>query len=440
MSLLGFESDATSVPKMRRRDANRQSSGRGGGFFRRDELKARDRQARLDVQVRSPANPIQTGMQSTKAERPCPPSLPDSPQPMSIDPQSAVQTPSSWPNQIEGACTYPMPASADQEAQPIPPFDGAHNAERYRSTTSLPFAKVCHNFLLIKHQKAARKRNLLIQHRKRVQAEQDAREEREGRMQVDTPAQAVFPARSQAVQLDTGTHRPDGTTPSVNLPGQLTVAELLPPLPHASPRTEAQHQVSIRNLAGIARVDESKPPRKRRRDLSPESTYRALGTPHLSHSPPRIPTMEPSGTFTQSRPSAAVRSASYDPVSRPEQWHLDGMAAGPLAASSPSPPVAGPSDPSTPRSRSLLPSVEIQTPSPHQEVPLRRRGWRGDPKGNIYRFGEEDRSHLHLRAEQMDRRQLEDTKHQRRDAWLEDIEERRFQGAKRGHSRAGAWK
>ncbi len=169
--------------------------------------------------------------------------------PMSIDPRSGDSRHPSWPQPLtareNGRSTTPGGPSRllpiveessstltnDKVPRPVhSPIPGLTrglqlpSAPPSRPPVILPIAKACHNFLLARRVQSAKRRRLLWEHVKRV-TEADNRPH--SPMIIDQPLAIAFTSQTHS---DTDTIRP---------------------------------------MISIARVDESRPPRKRRRDRSP---------------------------------------------------------------------------------------------------------------------------------------------------------------------------
>ena len=186
------------------------------------------------------------------------------PTPMSIDPRSADFRHASWPRPlipygnhpyqawpVQGAFTSLM--DIQEEPGPSHPFIPLRATTPYPSTSLhlpsappnrgpaiVPIAKACHNFLLARRVQSAKRRRLAAEHHRQI------------------TEQNLIP------------------------PHQMTRAISSPPLPGPRKPLPTLARGAIRDLALLATVDESRPPRKRRRSLSPDS---ASDTPHRT---PRV--------------------------------------------------------------------------------------------------------------------------------------------------------
>lgn len=352
---------------------------------------------------------------SAQTQHPSSPERPYSPQPISIDPQSASLFPSSWP---QPGALPPAPQLLISRQ--------ATNGDLGRSTDlqqrgQQPFSKACHNILLVQHRQAARRRRLLLDYHRRTRAEA---EEEDERMQVDTPAVTTF-AASQAAQPNLAAVSHSLLRTQIAYAPQDESRRNSDPLVYqssaiqlpASPRQE----VAIRNIATIARVDldSCKPARKRRRDLSPESTYQPFAAYH--------PDLGQANQYQIRQPTIATQlhHGFHSPRIHSQLHSLQ-------------PHYHPENDPSGSRmtaSTSLLPSVEIRTPPTERmlrtpDSPLIQRPPAGEPARGVYarRGSAEAYGHFEFersRAEETGRRSLEEVKDQRRDAWLEEIGIRR---------------
>jgi hypothetical protein len=421
MSLLGFESDATTVVRVPRKSAGQREARYGGDMFYRDKGKGRSERidehkleagqqyARVDArtgidtprQFRVPQGPLgQASIPPNRAHVPVSPPRAYSPQPMSIDPRSAPFDPSSWPQRLQP--DYPA------HDKPYPADSHSIGHSNVADNHKAPFTKACHNILLIRHRQAARRRTLLLEYHRRIKADDDEQNER---MQIDTPAVSTF-AASEAAAPTGGNmslhYVHNGYPQPVPFQAQATIPQV--PIgtfgnPSSAPAAE-RHGIAFRNIADIAtvRFNDGKPARKRRRDLSPESAYQPLATySPLQHDD------GPSQLGSRCIPGgSSLVAISHPPSSSsllsPFQMHTP-----------PSPPL----------------KCHIPYISGVRTGPMADAGGGTGPSVIHGRFGfERDRS------EALDLRMLEEVKDARRDAWLEEAGSRRDRQVK-GYKRGG---
>jgi hypothetical protein len=239
--------------------------------------------------------------------------------PMSVDPRSSAEGPSaSWPHALHPReapsqmllSTQPQPSWTHEAAVPrnIPedtpepstvyPHTVQRRPRRHTPSaqhplslfnppsspetgpTALPFAKACHNYLLVtKTHLAKRRRQKQEAALRRIEAEAEAGGER--RVGAPRPSQpnghgylnvanASLHNDRAGLSFDQATVQPwSFIGASTHMNGATANADTSTSGTQGHPIQ--QNTITIRSLPSIARIDESRPPRKRRRSRSPES-------------------------------------------------------------------------------------------------------------------------------------------------------------------------
>lgn len=121
-------------------------------------------------------------------------------------------------------------------------------------SVQLPFAKICHNYLLVRKKQQHKRRKLEMNHKRKV-VEKELRQFDGLGLDIITPAE-----HNADVPMALG----GGDVTAVQGSGAI-----------------AGFEVGLRSVHSIARVDESRPPRKRRREVSPDSIMSDHDNPSL---------------------------------------------------------------------------------------------------------------------------------------------------------------
>lgn len=335
---------------------------------------------------------------------------------------------------------HPLPQYPSEPPQQQHPVDTSHYPPSHRRP-DLPLAKACHNFLLARKVQAARKRRLASEAKRRQRtvhaapshpltvrhdiADEDMSsnpsnlgDQTEG-MMVDTPAQPTFPAGMQSIAVGQGGEYGqswarnqgfDGTW-NGNTGGNGNASTF-------QPRNDI-----IRSVANLAYVDESRPPRKRRRSISPNSEYRMAPpsrflTSQNSTVRPK-PVSSGMGTFGATQATPTRQAERGDKTSRPGQ-------------------------------NTLLPSVEIISTGGSGSATVR-----GDVSSHLVKHNHRSPKHANGRShavrihsehgafespmdrvEAMQRKSLEMEREMRTSEWLEGVREGdRWKGRVGGYGR-----
>ncbi|KAK4689177.1 hypothetical protein P7C73_g928, partial [Tremellales sp. Uapishka_1] len=233
--------------------------------------------------------------------------------PMSIDPMSSGDSlRPSWPHPLdprESGTRTPRPVDQSsrmdicEEESPhshLPSSFGLDLLSPSRQTEQ-PIAKLCQTAFMQRRKMSQRRKKFAHDHRTRLAAQSAA---------VSQVRRVVAEVSQMSAR-----QRPNPSPMLLDSPSP-THQRLPPPRPPQPPQQQPQNTIPIRNVSSIARVEEPRPPRKRRRSLSPSSVVE-LPSRYIT-SP--VPTRQSPIPVPQ-RVLLPPADITTKPMARP--WHID---------------------------------------------------------------------------------------------------------------------